>query len=147
MSFVIDKTKELNLQPGEYIVIGSGILDAMGIREAHDVDMVVSQEVYDKLKTSGFKELKVILHDSEKKKILTKGDYEICTYWEDGRGKLYLDDLLKESQEVGGVTFVSLEMLRNWKKWAGREKDLRDIKLISTELDKVAKNFHEGKKF
>ena len=45
----IKAVKDLELKPEDYIVIGSGILVALGIREADDIDIVVSKDAFDKL--------------------------------------------------------------------------------------------------
>ena len=52
---ILQKVKELNLPEGSYVVEGSGVLDVLGIREANDIDLVVSPEVYEKLKEAKHK--------------------------------------------------------------------------------------------
>ena len=37
---------------------------------------------------------------------------------------------MKRSVEYDGVKFVSLDFLRQWKDWRGREKDIQDVELI-----------------
>ena len=133
-SFVIQEVNKLNLKDGEYIVVAGGILDALGIRVTKDVDLVVTDEVYERLKNEGWEEIERN-YGEKKKTVLVRGVYEIDTFWIDGSGKLSLEKLLKESQLVGGVTFVNLGMLLRWKKWANREKDQRDIKLIEQFLE------------
>ena len=44
------------------------------------------------------------------------------------------DQLLKNSSIINGVRVVSLVDLMNWKKAAGRPKDLADVELISKFL-------------
>lgn len=44
---IFEKVKELNLPSGKYVVVGSGILDAMGIRPASDVD-IAATKIYTK---------------------------------------------------------------------------------------------------
>lgn len=129
----IDKVKAINLSEGSYIIVGSGILDVLGIRDANDVDIVVSEDVYKELKNSGFEEIEVE-YDGVKKKLLIKDDYEVLMYWRSPRGDLFLEDLLEDSQIVDGVTFVSLEMLIRWKKWSGRDKDIVDVELANKYL-------------
>lgn len=51
---VIAETKKLDLSRGEYVVIGGGLLNALGVRPAKDVDLLVSQAVFDKLVQEGW---------------------------------------------------------------------------------------------
>lgn len=46
---VIDKVRTLGLPDDEYIVIGSGLLDAWKLRTSSDIDLVVSPERFNKL--------------------------------------------------------------------------------------------------
>jgi len=36
---IVGRLKKLNLPLGQRVVVGSGILDALGIRPAHDIDL------------------------------------------------------------------------------------------------------------
>lgn len=45
--------QKLSLNPDNSIVIGSGILQALGIRKSKDIDIVATQEIYDSLKKTG----------------------------------------------------------------------------------------------
>ena len=45
--------QKLGLKPNNSIVIGSGILQALGIRKSKDIDIIVTQEIYDSLKKTG----------------------------------------------------------------------------------------------
>jgi hypothetical protein len=46
----IDSVSTLRLPSEEYIVIGSGVLCALAIREAADVELVVSENVFNQTK-------------------------------------------------------------------------------------------------
>lgn len=41
--------KKLNLPDGQYAVYGSGPMAVRGIKEAHDLDVVVARDLYKKL--------------------------------------------------------------------------------------------------
>ena len=49
MKPIIDKIKELNFPSGEYVVVGSGILSALGIRESNDIDIAVLPKLHREL--------------------------------------------------------------------------------------------------
>jgi hypothetical protein len=52
---IVSRVKELNLPLGEYCVFGSGVLEIYGIRKAKDVDLLVTENLYNKLKKEGWK--------------------------------------------------------------------------------------------
>ena len=43
---IIEKAKKLNFPAGEYVIVGSGTLDALGIRQANDLDVAVLPELH-----------------------------------------------------------------------------------------------------
>lgn len=43
---IIEKARELNFPAGEYGIVGSGPLGALGIREAGDLDVAVSPKLF-----------------------------------------------------------------------------------------------------
>lgn len=53
---VLNELGELHLPEGSYMVMGSGILDALNIRKAVDVDLVLNDEVYAYLRGIGWSE-------------------------------------------------------------------------------------------
>ena len=123
------RVKELGLPLDQIIIIGSGILDQLGIRQSADVDVVARSEVLEKLAHDDDWIEKV---DKHQRRYLVKrdGSAEIWDGWEiDGQVVEY-DELLGYTVEHDGVKFVSLDFLRHWKNWRGREKDMQDMKLI-----------------
>lgn len=50
---IFDHVKSLNLPFGEYVVIGSGVMSAHGIRQHKDVDLLVTPALYETLKKDG----------------------------------------------------------------------------------------------
>lgn len=41
---IFENVKKFNFPIGEYVVVGSGLLAALGLREASDVDVAVTQK-------------------------------------------------------------------------------------------------------
>ena len=129
-----------NLTPDNCVVIGSGIMDAKGIRDSHDIDVVIKTDVYNKLKeleefTVSDVHGREIIVDNEE--IVEAGDSWIVL----GKERFY-DDLVKDSEIIDGVRFVTLDFLHRVKKsWtendeSPREKDFKDIELIESYLSK-----------
>lgn len=112
---------KLNLMTNSYVVVGSGILGALGIRESNDIDLIVSQNVFDDFEAQGW------AHDSwPDQPTLTNGLFELGVHWYGKR----VDELLENAQYIDSIPYLSLEDVYEWKKRLGRDKDLRDLGLI-----------------
>lgn len=129
----VERVKGLGFNVSQFVVIGSGILDAYGIRHADDIDLVVTDELFKELASRKSLEL-TVRHDEE----VVSGDIngeqvEVWRNWmtPDMQSVADLDYLLQYSTEVDGVRLVSLDYIEAWKKSAGRDKDLRDLELIA----------------
>lgn len=123
---IIQKIKELNLPIGEYVVIGSGILDVLGIRKAHDIDIAVTKKLHREMRKTGkWKE--------EKRwgKIFLKNDvFEIIPELQWDAYDTTTEEAIKSATLIEGISFMNLDELCNFKKASGREKDLKDLILI-----------------
>ncbi len=125
-----DKVKALNLPLDQIIVIGSGILDQLGIRPASDIDLAVSSDLMKKLSEESSDWIKKFDDNQRFYFIKDDGSAEVWDGWVfDGQAVSY-GELLSQSVEYDGVRFVDLKFLRKWKSWRGREKDVQDVKLI-----------------
>ena len=127
---VLDELRELALPDGSYMVMGSGILEAIGIRKADDVDLVVSDEVYIQLKEAGWEE-RVASNGSAG---IQQGVFQAYDRWTDETTVKKLDELLVDAEWVNGVAFNSLAKLSLYKARRGRTKDFADLVLIQEYL-------------
>ena len=119
-----ERVKELGLPLDQVIIIGSGILDQLGIRQSADIDVATNREALEEIARSDGWARKL---DKNQRQYLVKydGSVEIWDGWEiDGRIVEYGELLYY------GVKFVNLDFLRRWKSWRGREKDIQDVRLI-----------------
>ncbi len=126
-SRIARRIKAEGLDKRSIIVVSSGTLEVLGIRKANDIDIVVSKDLYDSLTADGWQEFHFKNYS-----VLRKDEFEAFPSW-DNKG---LQQLLKEAFIDDGVNFVNLEVVYRWKKETGREKDLKDIKLIEAYLKK-----------
>ena len=124
---VIDKVAALHLPEDHYVVIGSGLLDAWGLREASDVDLVVSDELYDQLS----KDERFSAGEKHGDRFLEWADYEVFDNW-GAEGSF--DQLYADSVVIDNVRFVSPSYLIAWKEQRNQEKDRRDIALLKERL-------------
>ena len=115
----------------DYIVAGSGVLGALGLREAADIDLVVSRVVYEKFESAGTWQRKYYPNGASG---LVNGIYDASLDWDSETGEPNLHELKQEGTVIDGVPFVSLPRLRAWKQKMGRPKDLADIVLIDRYL-------------
>lgn len=125
---LLKKFKKLNLPDGEYAIYGSGPLGARGIRDVNDLDVIVSNGLYLKLKEKYSKNFK--------KDRITIGKIEIypCWKWEPKINQL--ENAIKQSELIEGIRFIRLNDMINYKKKMGRTKDFDDIKLIESYFKK-----------
>jgi len=125
---IIEKVKALQLPQGEYIVFGSCPLAVAGLREANDVDMLVSKKLLKELEQRCWQQITKASDD----KPFTHDVFEAHDAWDfDGYSRT-LEQLLATADIVDGIPFASLAEVRAWKEASGRPKDLKDIELIDT---------------
>ena len=125
-----DELKRLDIGSDDYIVVGSGVMGALGVRQTDDLDLCVSQKTYDRFKDLGWEE-KVWPQGAP---TIHSGTVDMGTDWGDDKIIYAFEDLKKHTVEINGVTYVSLEFLRFWKVNKGRDKDLKDVEMIDRYL-------------
>ena len=72
---IIQKVQKLNLPIGEYVVVGSAILELKNIRPAQDIDLVVSSKLFKDLQYQGWKR-KWFFRGMFQRKAITNGRVE-----------------------------------------------------------------------
>lgn len=116
------------------MIVGSGIMSVKGIRDAYDLDIVVSKELFDKCKSDGWKLMPWTRIGRPGKEWL-KGDIaDLMIGVQSGNKDYDLEDLKKEGELIEGIWFLSLKQLIQFKKNYGRPKDFDDIKLMEGYL-------------
>ncbi|MFA5854582.1 MAG: hypothetical protein WC866_05920 [Patescibacteria group bacterium] len=130
---VFEELKKLDLPSGEYIVLGSGILGALGIRDINDVDLLVSPQLFEKLLTDGWMYAEVEIEGRTRKKAY-RDHYEAYQDFWYGTERPDAKQLISDAVTVRGFSFLSLEKLMEIKTVMGREKDLQDVLLIQKYL-------------
>lgn len=124
------------------IVIGSGVLEALGLRKARDIDLVVSGDEFARLAESE-------KFEPDQTKDCLWGGLDMprkIEVWRDWTSPttdepVDFDDLLKYSTEIDGVKYVTPDYLLGWKQSKNREKDQADVILLRNFLNQQgAKN-------
>ncbi len=126
---IFERVKKFNLPAGEYAVFGSSLLDVWGIRRADDLDIIVTPELFAKLKMdSSWKDDSGDGYD-----LLTKDDADVTTTQDQPTNGNYCPDrlqLIKDAVLINEVPFVRVEEVIACKTDYNRPKDLEDIKAI-----------------
>jgi hypothetical protein len=125
---LFSKLKELNFPKGEYVVTGSGILGALGLREVNDVDIAVTPHLLASLQSTGEWTEEIRYN----KIFLMKDDVDIASQlsWEDYATTT--EEAIQSATMIDGFPFLNLEETIKFKQAMGREKDFHDIELIKT---------------
>ncbi len=129
---IFERAKNVGLPLGQYALFGSSLLEVWGIRHANDLDIIVSRELFEKLKQD-----KTWIDDSGPGyELLVKGEANVCTSGQTPPGNYNPDreQLVKEAVVINGVPFVRIEEVIACKKDYGRQKDLDDIAAIEKYL-------------
>lgn len=132
-----NELKKFGLYPDNSVVIGSGILSALGIRESKDIDVVVDENTYLRLSfDSRFRKA-----ENHGREVLVDDLFEIGTSL-DVLGKNWkLNDFLNKSVVINDVRYITIQFFLDIKKnWLAdknvRQKDIDDVKLIEDYLRK-----------
>lgn len=135
---IFQKLSELGLEKDEYVIFGSGVMFALGIRQLEDlddIDLVVSSKGWEKVKNMA--EIEVAKDWGCEFIQLDNGEIEIYSDW--GPGKYDITKLIESSLQVSGFNFANTTDTIRWKKEMGREKDLKHIQMIQDFLAKSKK--------
>jgi hypothetical protein len=130
---IITKVQTLNLPKGSYIVFGSCPMALAGIRESSDIDMLVTEEVFNLLEKAGWQTINKGMNDNP----LAFEDFEAHKNWNFSSYQPTLDQLLRTATVTENIPFASLAEVKKWKQSSGRPKDLVDIALIDNYLQKA----------
>lgn len=133
---IFEEVKKLDFPSNQFMVVGSGIMAIKGIRDAYDLDIVVSQELFDRCKNEGW-ELKPWTRSGRLGKDWLKGNIaDLMTEIQSGDEDYDLEKLKKDGEFIAGVWFLSLNQLIKFKRNYGRPKDFDDIVLMEKYLSK-----------
>ena len=125
------KVKELNLPIGKYALFGSTPLGIRNLKNCHDIDIVVAEELWDEYKNKAEWELKE-MPNKFKDVYLCNGDIELWKNWRPENWDIR--DLIRNAEIIEGLPFVKLEEVIKWKKMNGREKDLMDVEVAENYI-------------
>lgn len=130
MKSIIKKIKDLNFPVGQYVVVGSGTLDALGIRKASDIDIAILPELHKRLCESSDWEKE----EKYGKIFLKKEGIDIIPSLDWSEYPTTTEEAIQSALMIEGIPFLNLQELKKFKNALGRDKDFEDIKLIDDYL-------------
>lgn len=130
---IFEKVKNLNFPLGQYVVVGSGTLEALGIRPAQDLDIAVTPELYERLRATGE------WQEEERygKIFLKKSGVDIIPQLSWEQYSTTTEEVIASAIIIDGVPFMSPGELIRFKLALGRKKDEEDIALLREYLSKL----------
>ena len=128
MSELLGQVKQLDLTNDQFLVVGSGILNVLGIRPSRDLDIIVTKVCFDEIASRTGR----LGQHQDGTRTLYVGDIEIMDDWfgED------FASLEPRTVDIDGVKYLSLDDVVEYKKKLGRDKDLVDLEMVRLYLEK-----------
>lgn len=102
----------------------------IGLREANDIDLLVSEDMYEMLGKKGWQKVYKGPNDTP----LVYDVFEAHNNWNFNSYNPTLIDLLANASEVDNIFFASISDVQKWKTASGRPEDFADLKLIEAYL-------------
>lgn len=124
-----NKLKEQQLPIGHYAVFGSAVMAIKGIREAPNIDVIVTDKLWSELQEKGYK--------PDHEGFIRIGNIKISNWWFAPTRK-DIPTMISEAENISGIPFVNLEEVLSYKKALNREKDINDVRLIEQFLGSVS---------
>ena len=137
---IFEEVTKLNFPLGSYVVVGSGHLIALGLKEGTDVDIVVIPEVFEKCCGNPvWKQMPWIYQEKIGHIYLTRGVVEVYLDVNSGDFNPSTEELIQRATVVEGIAFASLEDVLSFKKEYSKSnpKHLKDIKVIEEYLRRL----------
>ena len=123
----LDELTNLNLPKDQYAIFGSGPLGIRSLREVSDLDIIVKDNLWNKL----IKEYSF----NEDKGSIEIGKIEIFNNWLPWFNDV--NKLIDSAEIIDGFPFVRLDYVMEWKSKLGREKDFKDLSLIKNYINSL----------
>jgi hypothetical protein len=130
IKLLLEELDKLNLPKDQYAIFGSGPLGIRGLVESTDLDLVLTKELFDKLRKQ---------YPVDRDFSIKLGNLELFDRWTEDFN-YDANVLIKTADIIQGHRFVKLEYVLEWKKQyyekRHRDKDKVHIKLIEEYLNK-----------
>ncbi len=130
------RVRQLDLPMDEIVVVGSGLLDLLGFRAAHDIDITASPRVFERLEA----DTRFTATEKYGHSCLVNADasVEVWPYFMDWVSDVPFDyeSVSANSIMIDGIRCISPQFLLMWKRRARRDKDEADISFLTAYMQK-----------
>lgn len=134
---IFERVSRLKLPLGKYVIFGSGPLEAHGIRETRDADLLVMTDLFERLMLDDTHFKLKYWEGGDRYLFGAIGDYEITDMWNYGEYVVTPQEIISRAEIIKKLPFAPLEDVLAWKKAFNREKDRRDVVSIQSYLHKL----------
>ena len=131
---VIEEVKKLNFPIGQYVIVGSGPMAVRGLKEAHDIDIVVTLELFEKCKANGWEVVPWTYPEKIDQIYLRQDDVELYLDVNCDNFNPTTEELIKRADILEGIPFITLGDMLKFKKAYNREKHRKDIEITEKYL-------------
>ncbi len=132
---LFEEIEKLGFPSEEYMVAGSGVMGAKGIRDVYDLDLIVTHGLFNKCKEAGWELRPWTWKGDPTQGWLKKGDVELMKEIRYEGENVSIDFLKKGAERIKGIWFLSLSQLISIKKRSVGEKHKHDLELIDAYLE------------
>jgi len=123
-NILFDRLRHLDLTTVDYAVFGSGPIAVRGLlKRVGDLDVIARGEAWDRVKSIG----EIVMYGSDETVDLGNG-LTFGRSW--AYGEFVIDYLIDSAELIDGLPFVQLEHVVEFKRAAGRPKDLEHLALM-----------------
>lgn len=128
---LLNEIQKLEFPKTDFIIVGGGALVIRNLRETSDLDIVVTAELFEKLKKDHQWSYKIRPNGKPK---LYKDFVEVYLDVNTDDFQRNTSQLFEHADIFNQIQFISLQTLMQLKQSYRRQKDLHDIELIQTYL-------------
>lgn len=131
-----EELSKYSLNPDNSVVIGSEILEELGMRDSNDIDVVVEEKkLNDIIQEFDFD----TVDDPTSGRLFTDGKIEISDMLyirhDDQQIQISYEELVENSCIINRVRYITPEFLLEVKKEWNRDKDRKDIEFLEEFLE------------
>src|SRR3989344_5437655 len=130
---IFSEVEKLNFPLGEYIVVGSGIMGAYGLKELKDVDIVATPNLFEKLRKSGeWQEVQWTYLDHTEGIFLRRNNVEVYLDVNCGDENPTTEKLIDSAKVINNIPFINFKQCLRFKKAYSKNKPkhFKDIEII-----------------
>lgn len=129
----LDSIKFLGLPIWKYAICGSWILSVLWIRESDDIDILVSDDLFE-----------ILMQKYPKRQAQATTSKDLCLVFKDEKIEIVKEwlfmrwrkeEIIKTADTINWFPFMNLEYLKERKSKMWRDKDKKDLELIKNYED------------